>query len=258
MINPAHNSGPRRYNEIVEVTPALAASCLDKNENNRPVNWNYVSQLARDMVAGRFAVAHQGIAFDTNGKLIDGQHRLWAIIEADVPVRSRVFYNEPAENLVHIDGNCPRQTSHRMSLSRTLGTVRTDELATLRALVGGISMVSKRRTVHEEMELLDKHRAAIRFAHEQLPSTRPAGIANSMTRAAVARAWYCVTNERVLMRFCEVLRSRMPGAENERVIVLLRDQLVGLRKQRTTTSGHHADDHGNVHVCRQHLLQRYA
>jgi hypothetical protein len=32
-----------------------------------------------------------GIAFDTNGVLVDGQHRLAAIVEADLPVELTVF-----------------------------------------------------------------------------------------------------------------------------------------------------------------------
>jgi hypothetical protein len=36
-------------------------------------------------------VTHQGIAFDTNQALVDGQHRLAAIIEADLPVQMTVF-----------------------------------------------------------------------------------------------------------------------------------------------------------------------
>jgi len=229
----AHPNG-QPYNEIVEVTPALAAAWLDQNENNRPVNWNYVAQLARDMKAGRFPCTHQGIAFDTSGRLIDGQHRLWAVLEADIPVRIRVFRNEPPENIVHIDGNCPRRAADRITLARTLGTVRTDELATLRAMLAGIAMTTRHRTVHEEMELLDKHRSAVRFAHEHLPVTRPAGIANGMTRAVVARAWYCVSDDWVLARFCEVLRSSISAGEQERPIVLLRDQLIELRNQGAT------------------------
>jgi hypothetical protein len=227
---------PQPYNEIVDLTPALAAAWLEKNDNNRPINWNYVSQLARDMKAGRFRCTHQGIAFDTEGRLIDGQHRLWAVLEADVTVRMRVFYNEPPENIVLIDGNCPRRAADRMSLGGALGTVRTDELATLRAMLGGISMVTKRRTIHEEMGLLEKHRPAVQFAHQHLAVARPAGIANSMTRAVVARAWYCVTLNVFLTRFCEVLRTGIPACDAEHVVVLLRDQLTGLRNQRTTSA----------------------
>ena len=36
-------------------------------------------------------VTHQGIAFDVDGVLVDGQHRLAAIIEADRPVEMTVF-----------------------------------------------------------------------------------------------------------------------------------------------------------------------
>lgn len=229
------NPTPQPYNEIVRLTPALAAAWLEKNDNNRTINWNYVAQLARDMKAGRFRCTHQGIAFDTERRLIDGQHRLWAVMEADVTVRMRVFYNEPPENIALIDGNCPRRAADRMSLGRELGTVRSDELATLRAMLGGISMAGKRRTLHEEMELLAKHRAAVRFAHEHLPVTRPAGIANGMTRAVIARAWYCVTNHMLLMRFCEALRSGMVVNDYEGIIVLLRDQLIALRNRKTTS-----------------------
>lgn len=234
MITTASPAGDLPYNELIEVAPAQAAAWLDQNENNRPINWNYVAQLARDMKAGRFACTHQGIAFDTSGRLIDGQHRLWAIVDADVPVRVRVFRNEPPENIVHIDGNCPRRAADRMTLGRSLGTVRADELATLRAMLGGISMAYRRRTLQEEMDLLEQHREAIHSTYELLPGRRPAGIANCMVRSVLARAWYCMTDDMLLGRFCEVLRTGVSGPERERPIVLLRNQLLDLRRQPTT------------------------
>jgi hypothetical protein len=217
-------------NQVVEVTPALATAWLEANHGNRRLDWNYIAQLARDMKAGHFACTHQGIAFDTHGRLIDGQHRLWAVLEAEIPVRMRVFYNESAESTIHIDGNHPRQAADRMTLGRSLGTVGSDELATLRAMLGGIAMMTKRRTVYEEMPFLEQHREAIHFAHEHLPVTRPAGIANCMTRAAVARAWYCISNDHLLERFCEVLRNGASSGPREHVVVALRNQLLELGK----------------------------
>ncbi len=198
-----------------------------------------IAQLARDMKAGRFACTHQGIAFDTEGRLIDGQHRLWAILEAEMPVRMRVFYNESPENMIHIDGNHPRTAADRMTLGRVLGTVRTNELATLRAMLGGISMSYKRRTVYEEMPLLDQHRAAIHFAHEHLPNSRPAGLVNCMSRAVVARAWYSSRDLSALARFCEVLRRGVSRGPLEEIIVTLRNHMMELHK------------HGSNHVVRQ-------
>jgi hypothetical protein len=224
------------FNQILEITPQLAAEWLEQNENNRPITWNYVAQLARDIKASRFPCTHQGIAFDSSGKLIDGQHRLWAILEADMPVRMRVFFNESPENIAHIDGNHPRRAAERMTICQTLGTVRADELATLRGMVGGLAMDYRRRTLHEEMELLESHRSALHFAHENIPGKKPAGIANCMIRAVVARAWYCVTDHHPLSRFCEVLRTGVSLGENEQVIVMLRNQLIDLRSYGTKRS----------------------
>ena len=234
MITTNKHQSQEPYNEVVEVTPELAVQWLNANDRNRRLSWPYITQLARDMKAGRFACTHQGIAFDTQDHLIDGQHRLWAVLEADVPVRMRVFFNEPGENMAHIDGNHPRQAADRMTLAQRLGTVRVQELATLRTMLGGITMNVKRRTIDEEMPLLERHRPAIHFAHEHLPPTRQAGLANCMSRAVVARAWYCVSDEHLLARFCEVLRSGASTTSIEHVIVLLRNQLGELRKYGTT------------------------
>lgn len=234
MISPQRNHNSEPYTQIMDVTPEMAMAWLDKNEGNRPINWNFVTQLARDIKAGRFACTHQGIAFDVSGRLIDGQHRLWAILEAETPARIRVFFNEPSDHLMYIDGNHPRRAADRMTLSRTLGTVRAAELATLRAMISGMSFSSGRRTLDEEMELLAKHRTAVQFAHEHLACTRPAGIANAMTRAALARAWYSAEEPNVLVRFCEVLRTSMTVYQIDRVVVLLREQLLEIRRRRIT------------------------
>ena len=234
MIAAATVSNHEPYNRVTEITPAIATAWLNANEGNRRLDWNYIAQLARDMKAGQFACTHQGIAFDTQGRLIDGQHRLWAILEAEVPVRMRVFYNESPDSTIHIDGNHPRRAADRMTLGRSLGTVRVEELATLRAMLAGIAMVPKHRTVQEEMRLLEQYREAILFAHEHLPVTRPAGIANSISRAVLARGWYCISEDRVLERFCEVLRRGTSSGPLEHIVVLLRNQLIELRKHGTT------------------------
>lgn len=61
------------------------------NTSNRPLSRSTVSGFAEAMRRGDWLVTHQGIAFDTNGVLVDGQHRLAAVIEADLPVEMTVF-----------------------------------------------------------------------------------------------------------------------------------------------------------------------
>ena len=76
---------------VQTITPERASQLLAANTTNRPVSRAVVRSFAQAMRRGEWMVTHQGIAFDTRGVLVDGQHRLAAIIEADVPVEVTVF-----------------------------------------------------------------------------------------------------------------------------------------------------------------------
>lgn len=72
--------------EIITVTPEIAAQFLLNNKSNRAMRRTHVARLADDIREGRWQLTHQGIAVSADGELLDGQHRLQAIIEAGVPV----------------------------------------------------------------------------------------------------------------------------------------------------------------------------
>lgn len=67
--------------EIINVTPALAKEWLGKNSKNRPVRKQHVKNLAGAFERGEYVMTHQGVAFGSDGELIDGQHRLSAIAQ---------------------------------------------------------------------------------------------------------------------------------------------------------------------------------
>jgi hypothetical protein len=80
----------------VHISPAMAAEWLERNVRNRPVSQDTVTSYARDMKAGNWVATHQGIAFNDQSELIDGQHRLLAIIEANVTLLMMVTYALPS------------------------------------------------------------------------------------------------------------------------------------------------------------------
>jgi hypothetical protein len=80
---------------VQTITPARAAEWLTANTTNRPLSRPIVRGFAEAMRRGEWLVTHQGIAFDVNGTLVDGQHRLAAVIEADQPVEMTVFTEVP-------------------------------------------------------------------------------------------------------------------------------------------------------------------
>ena len=65
--------------ELVNVTPALAREWLKRNTKNRPLRPSHVETLRQAFARGEYVTTHQGIAFDLEDELVDGQHRLQAI-----------------------------------------------------------------------------------------------------------------------------------------------------------------------------------
>jgi hypothetical protein len=72
---------------VINVTPEMAKSFLAFNyKGNRNLKPSWVKDLAGRIQRGEWRLTHQGILFDKNGNLIDGQHRCHAVVEAGVPV----------------------------------------------------------------------------------------------------------------------------------------------------------------------------
>jgi hypothetical protein len=72
--------------QLIKITPAMANTYLSKNDCNRTVRVRYMECLANDMRQGRWVTTHQGICLSEDGRLIDGQHRLLAIVASGVTV----------------------------------------------------------------------------------------------------------------------------------------------------------------------------
>lgn len=81
---------------VVLITPELAKEWLKKSGGNRPINKSAVTRFKNDILSGRWQLTPQGIAFDENGVLKDGHHRLTAIVEANAPAQMYVTYGVPS------------------------------------------------------------------------------------------------------------------------------------------------------------------
>lgn len=93
------------------VTPKMAKEWLEHNPNNRHIKMSRVEAYVRDMKAGKWLLTHQGIAFDKDGNLLDGQHRLFAIALSGVPCMMTVFTDMPREYMVAVDTGGPRTST---------------------------------------------------------------------------------------------------------------------------------------------------
>jgi hypothetical protein len=66
------------------ITPEIATAWLEKHKGpNRQVRQSVVDRYARDMKNGKWLFTGDPIQFGKSGRLLNGQHRLWACIESD-------------------------------------------------------------------------------------------------------------------------------------------------------------------------------
>ena len=93
---------------VESVTPKKAEKYLATGEgkNFRRISERRVKLYAQDMTDGKWALTGESIVFNTAGELIDGQHRLWAVIESGATVQMLVV--EGVKSALHIDSGRPR------------------------------------------------------------------------------------------------------------------------------------------------------
>lgn len=107
--------------QLVTITPKMAADWLENcNVNNRRIRHHWVKALAEMISKGHFKLTHQGIAFDTDGFLADGQHRLMAIALANKPVQMLVSQGLPPEAFPYHDNMLGKTASDRLRLDRNV------------------------------------------------------------------------------------------------------------------------------------------
>lgn len=115
---PAPTPPPGTYTKRkLLVTPALATSVLERQDPNRPVRQAHVDALAAAMAGGRFKDLGDPIRFDRLGRLIDGQHRLWACVQAGVPFWAEVVEGLDPEDYHLIDSGKPRSSADDLAFA---------------------------------------------------------------------------------------------------------------------------------------------
>ena len=224
MTAPRQNVSIEPTVTLITVTPDLALNWLEHtNSNNRRVKETYANRLARDMRNGDWVLTHEGIGFDTDGVLIDGQHRLWAVVYAGIPVQMHIWRNVTKEALMAIGCGKSRSVGDILTINGAHGKIGRDEISVLRSMLGGLAgTASLTLTASEAAEALDRHRGAIGFAISAVPRVKR--ITTADTRGVVARAYYSVYHEQLRI-FGRMLAEGVVPEPGFVAVVLLRQFL---------------------------------
>ena len=101
----------------MDITPDMAKKILaHRNKNNRPLRYTHLEKLSNAIEKDEWKVTHQCIAFDKDGNLIDGQHRLAAVLQTRKTVKMTVATNMDASIFDVVDTGSKRSTGDALDI----------------------------------------------------------------------------------------------------------------------------------------------
>jgi hypothetical protein len=99
------------------IGPELAREYLDLQPRNRRQRRRHKDRLGTAMKKNQWKITGEAVKFNTRGELIDGQHRLEAIIETGKAVEILVVRNVPPEAFMELDTGANRTPADLLTVA---------------------------------------------------------------------------------------------------------------------------------------------
>jgi hypothetical protein len=191
-----------------------ARELLANNNANRPLRKSVIRAYAAEMIAGRWKDSPQPVIVDTNGNLIDGQHRMTAVVEAakknpGVTIRCVLIGGVSGDLFDVLDQGVtrtPRDLLCRNGTHRVVPSI-------LRAMVAydrPMTDYKRGRMLNSRMNILfERFGDAAQWVATFSPQGRAPLSASVM--AVVARALVVGRPKEPLAAFCETIKSNQPS-----------------------------------------------
>lgn len=121
--------------KLTTITPKLAQLWMAKHAEierkvghkiQRPLNEERVKVLSNEILAGKWKVNGDSIRFNCDGRILDGQHRLSAVIRADAPIEAFVIFGLSSDVFDTIDVGAKRSCADVLAM---VGEKNTTTLA---------------------------------------------------------------------------------------------------------------------------------
>lgn len=217
--------------ELMLVTPLMAAAWLQlHNKSNRDIKPSVVEQYSRDLQANRWPLTHQGVGFDWNGQLVDGQHRLTAIMRTGIS--AHMYVTTGLDPLVRsiVDIHSKRSVHDALMFAGRrvkCGTIPTNSVSGMWSrMLHGIAAGKGGETRQELLTFEETHAEAGNFALDNFGKyPRYRWVQISPVMAAVARAYYHIGDHHRLAAFVEVLMTGIQKSPEDQTAVYWRTAL---------------------------------
>lgn len=231
----------------VHMTPETALQIINTmNDGNRRPQKSHISQIARDIRNGNWMINPDPVCFsgdpmnpqDGKTRLLNGQHRLLACIEADMPIDIPIAIGVPEEAFATFDNHAKK------SKTVTTGDARVKQSSAVFQWREDMKLPynsSERPTATEIKQTIKKHPALAEFVSQVRIKSDKSSFDDLTTGGVIAYFLYYASRDRpdLFDDFAEKLRSgSMLDPKNP--IFTLRKKLLEKRKGSAKASRHEA------------------
>ena len=218
--------------EVVFVTPSLAVEMLTRNARNRKLTPGHVDEFEALLRRGEMCLNGSTIGFDTSGNLLNGQHRLNAVVNTGIGFWVVVVTGLEGEVFDTIDTTVrPRQVGEILALEGTENAMLKTAMAralyafavtgefapTNKKLLRGFTAARARGILTRNPEM-----------HEMASEVHSVSIWRTAVCGAVATVFHKVSPQ-LAGRFLDVLRH---GGERDTPFHRLREWMITETTQR--------------------------
>lgn len=220
--------------EIINITPTIAEKWLDKNPNNRTMSKSRVTRLVKSINAGQWQCNGEAIVIGNDHTLINGQHRLQAVVVSKKTIQSWVIRGVLPAAMSTIDLGAPRSLGNHLQMAGIKGAVFALASAVIicREFSTGTYIHTKDKTSPQEMLSFiadNKHilKAADIYTHADKKEFR-ALLAQSISIAMYYM--FCkIDRDKAETFFHRLVQGTNLGEKSP--ILKLRTELISLRKE---------------------------
>lgn len=178
---------------LTEITPEFAASALAHNNANRALSEVSVARLCKTIREGHWKVNGETIKFATDGTLLDGQHRLKAVVITGITIQSFVIHGLDPDTFDTIDIGKRRRGGDTLSI---IGVKNANDvsaaLMVLESYYRGTLPVIERFTNHEIITLYEQYRDISEYVYKM---TGKKVLRQLIEPSVISACWYLFSRQ---------------------------------------------------------------
>ena len=212
--------------KLMKITPEIAKEMLERNTKNRKVSMIRVLVYADDMARGGWQVNGEAICFNKSGQLINGQHRLMAIVKSGCTVEM-VVVTGIEDDVTIYDRGRNRSASDALTLSGMYSTSYTVAIARLYLYENG----GAKQSFYSESKIKQfhiDHAESLREVIDEIvgKSTKGVNTRTAYFMTAILKAYENGVPKNTLKKFVQIVRTGFYEGENQSAAVIIRNDII--------------------------------